>query len=54
MKHNKAYFGNERMNKIIALSGDYKRHRDIIANIKPGIVDFADAKHMKKIAKLSI
>ena len=35
MRQNKAYFNNEKMSKIIALSCDYKKHREIITNIKP-------------------
>jgi hypothetical protein len=40
------------MSKIIALSSDYKKHRQIVANAKP-IVEFSDIKHINKIAKLS-
>lgn len=53
MRQNKAYFNNERMSKIIALSGDYKKHREIVVQAK-AVIDFSDAKHMKKIQKLSI
>jgi hypothetical protein len=37
---------------VITLSSNYKRHRDVVAAVKPA-VDFTDHKHMKKALKLS-
>jgi hypothetical protein len=43
---------NEKMSKVITLSSNYKRHREVVATIKPAI-DCSDTKHMKKALKLS-
>lgn len=43
---------NEKISKVITLSSNYKRHREVVAAIKPAI-DCSDSKHMKKALKLS-
>lgn len=53
MNQNKAAFNNEKLSKVIALSSNYKKHREIIASAK-AVIDFSDEKHMKRTLKLSI
>jgi hypothetical protein len=52
MRGNRAAY-SEKIGNIIALSSNYKKHRELMAHVKPAI-DFSDQKHMKKILKLSI
>lgn len=53
MKPNNAIFNNEKISKIITLSSDYQKHRELVQHAKP-VIDFSDQKHMKKVLKLSI
>jgi hypothetical protein len=46
------YSNNEKISKVITLSSNYKRHREVVASTKPAI-DCSDAKHMRKALKLS-
>ncbi len=52
MKANRANYNNEKISKVIVLSGNYKRHCDNITHIKH-VVDFSDHKHMQHTLKLS-
>lgn len=46
------YSTNEKISKVITLSSNYKRHREVVATSRPAI-DCSDTKHMQKALKLS-
>jgi hypothetical protein len=52
MMSRKGNFTNEKISKIISLSRDYRKHRDIVTHIRPAI-DFSDQKHMARIDRLA-
>jgi len=52
MRGNRAAY-SEKIGNIIALSSNYKKHRELVTTIKP-VIDFSDQRHMKKVLKLSI